>query len=261
MQKLIVANLKMNILTLAEREEYFKLFKKEIKNKKIENSQIVFCPPYVHLEAFAEKLKTKNISIGAQNIFWAEKGSYTGEISAPMVKNIGADYVILGHSDQRRYFFENDEKINLKIISAFKNELKIVLCIGEDSEQKKSGNSEETILGQISGCLENIPSAKIEDIIICYEPVWAISSNNPDHLPTADEIMSAKLLIRKFLVEKYGVTVAEKIKIIYGGSVALENVKGTCINPGMDGALVGKESLDPSEFLKIAEIINANGRE
>jgi len=258
MQKLIVGNLKMNILTLAERERYFESFKKEAKEKKFFNSHLILCPPAVHLESFVQCLKTKTVSVGAQNIFWEQSGSYTGEISAPMVKNLGAEYVILGHSDRRRYFFENDEKINFKINSALKSGLKIVLCIGENGEQKKSGNGEATILEQLKGCLEKITSVKIENILICYEPVWAISSNNPDHLPTTDEIMSARLLIRKFLVNGYGLKIAEKVKIIYGGSVAPDNAKETCIDPGMDGALIGKESLTPSSFIKIAEIIDTN---
>lgn len=256
MDKLIVGNLKMNILTLAERERYFASFKKELKKKKLTNSQVVLCPPSVHIESFVKKIKGKAVSIGAQNIFWEEKGAYTGEISAPMVKNLGAEYVILGHSDQRRYFFENDEKINLKIASALKSNLKIILCIGENGEQKKSGNGEVTIGEQLEGCLKNISPAKIANVSACYEPVWAISSNNPDHLPTTDEIMSAKLLIKKFLVRKYGLKIAEKMKIIYGGSVAPSSVKETCIDSGMDGALVGKESLTPSSFVRIAEIID-----
>jgi len=258
MNKLIVGNLKMNILTLVEREKYFESLKKELKKKKIINSQIVFCPPSVHMESFVNKIKSKNVSVGAQNIFWEEKGSYTGEISAPMIKNLGAEYVILGHSDQRRYFFENDEKINLKISAALKSGLKIILCIGENGEQKKSGNGEATVSEQLKGCLKNISPAKIANVSVCYEPVWAISSNNPDHLPTTDEIMSAKLLIKKFLVGKYGIKIVGKIKIIYGGSVASDSVKETCIDSGMDGALIGKESLIPSNFVRIAEIIDKN---
>jgi len=258
MDKLIVGNLKMNILTLIEREKYFESFKKELKKKKITNSQIVFCPPSVHIESFVKKIKSKTVSVGAQDIFWEEKGSYTGEISAPMIKNLGAEYVILGHSDQRRYFFENDEKINLKISAALKSGLKIILCIGENGEQKKSGNGEAIVNEQLEGCLKNISPTKIANVSVCYEPVWAISSNNPDHLPTTDEIMSAKLLIKKFLVRKYGMKIAEKIKIIYGGSVDPNSVKETCIDSGMDGALVGKESLTPSNFIRIAEIIDKN---
>ena len=258
MQKLVVGNLKMNLLTITERERYFEFFKKKIRKKKITNSQIVLCPPSVHIESFVKKIKSKNVSVGAQNIFWEEKGSYTGEVSAPMVKNLGAEYVILGHSDQRRYFFENDEKINLKISAALKSVLKIILCIGENGEQKKSGNGEATVSEQLEGCLKNISPAKIANVSVCYEPVWAISSNNPDHLPTTDEIMSAKLLIKKFLVRKYGVKIAEKVRIIYGGSVDSNSVKETCINSDMDGALIGKESLTPSSFIRIAEIIDKN---
>jgi triosephosphate isomerase len=136
--------------------------------------------------------------------------------------------------------------------------LKIILCIGENGEQKKSGNGEAIIKEQLEGCLKNISSAKITNISVCYEPVWAISSNHPDHLPTTDEIMSAKLLIKKLLVGKYGMKIAGKIKIIYGGSVDSNSVKETCLDSGMDGALVGKESLTPSSFVRIAEIIDKN---
>jgi triosephosphate isomerase (TIM) len=256
MQKLIVGNLKMNLLTLAERERYFESFKKGMKGKKFVNSHIVLCPPSLHVESFIKKMKQKNVAIGVQNIFWEDRGSYTGEISAPMTKHIGAEYVILGHSDQRRYFNENDEKINLKITAALKSGLKVVLCIGENGEQKKSGDGEKAISDQLQGCLGNISPAKIGNVMVCYEPVWAISSNNPDHLPSTNEIMTAKMLIRKFLVVKYGTRVAEKIKLIYGGSVARRNVEETCIEPEMDGVLVGRESLIPGEFLKIAEIID-----
>jgi triosephosphate isomerase len=256
MNKLIVANLKMNILTVPEREEYLKSFEKEIRNANIKKSQIVFCPPAIHLETFIKKIKAKNISIGAQNIFWEEKGPYTGEISAPMLKNIGADYVILGHSDRRRYFFETDESINLKVIIALKNGLKVILCIGENGEQKKNGSGEEIICRQMAKCLNEVPKEKIGNIIICYEPVWAISSNNPDHLPTTNEIMSAKLLMKKMLFEKYGEKIAGKVKIIYGGSVDSSNAKKVCVDSGMDGALVGKESLTPSKFIKVIEIID-----
>jgi len=130
--------------------------------------------------------------------------------------------------------------------------------IGENGEQKKSGNGEATVSEQLEGCLKNISPAKIANVSVCYEPVWAISSNNPDHLPTTDEIMSAKLLIKKFLVRKYGVKIAEKVRIIYGGSVDSNSVKETCINSDMDGALIGKESLTPSSFIRIAEIIDKN---
>ena len=242
----------MNLRSSVEQEQYSSLFKKELTGKKINNCELILCPPAIHLPGF-QKAKIKKIILGAQNMFWEEKGSYTGEISPSMLKNFGCAYVILGHSERRRYFCERDEEINLKVISALKNGLKPVLCVGENGEQKKEGS--KVVLQQLENCLANISRGKIENVVICYEPVWAISSNNPDHLPSANEIMSAKLLIRKFLVGKYGVKLAEKVKIIYGGSVSASIAKEVCLEPGMDGALIGRESLTPHEFVKIAKLI------
>jgi triosephosphate isomerase len=253
MGKLIVGNLKMNLISLLERDGYLKSFKKEIIGKKIKNIQIILCPPMIHLESFCKSFG-KKVSIGSQNIFWERSGSFTGEISPSMVKNMGAEYTIVGHSERKRYFRENDSEISLKVLSALKIGLKPILCIGENKSCREGGAS--VLVGQLENCLEKISGAKIENIIICYEPVWAISSNNPDHLPTADEIMSAKLIIKKFLVKKYGNKNAQKVKIIYGGSVSSLSAKEVCLDPGMDGVLVGRESLVPYEFLKIAEIIN-----
>lgn len=277
MQKTVVANLKMNLLTLAERESYFKSFSSEIKKKKIGNSQIVFCPPSVHIENFVKKFnpmksgkavtsrseavlqdKNEKISVGAQNIFWEERGPYTGEISAPMLKNLGAEYVILGHSDRRRFFGESNRSVNAKILTAIKNGLKVILCIGENGEEKKKGIGEKAIAEQLKECLSDIPGTKIGNIVICYEPVWAISTNNPEHPPTSNEIMGARLLIKKILFEKYGAKIVEKIPIIYGGSVESSNVQEVCVDAAMDGALVGRESLTPFKFVKIIEEIDKN---
>lgn len=252
MEKLVVANMKMNILSPLERERYFKLFKKEMAGKKMTRVEMVLCPPALHLEAF-KKLKNKKVSLGVQNIFWERSGSYTGEVSADMAKNFGADYVILGHSERRRYFGENNEEVGLKIMAALKIGMRPILCVGEND---KRGNSAAQILAQLKSCLKEVIAARIENVVICYEPVWAISANKPDHLPTTDEVMSARILIKKFLVQKYGAKIADKVKIIYGGSVDSKNVKNMCVDSGMDGALVGRESLAPFEFVKIAEIIN-----
>lgn len=251
MKKLIIANLKMNLINLQERERYFKLFEKELAGKTFPNTEIILCPPFVHLEAF-KKWKNKKIKLGGLNMFPETRGSYTGEISPVMLKSLGCEYVILGHSERRRYLSENNHEINLKVISALKNGLTPILCVGENKGQEIITVMQE----QLRACLAGVSRVKIENVIICYEPVWAISSNNPDHLPTTNEIMSARLLIRKFLVEKFGVKIAEKVKIIYGGSVAPANVVETCIDSDMDGALVGKESLTPYSFLKIAQIID-----
>lgn len=255
MNKLIVANLKMNLLSALERESYLKSFRKALARKNLLQTEIILCPPVVQLEGF-QKALLKEIKLGAQNTFWEDRGSYTGEISNLMLKNFGCEYVILGHSERRMFVHEQDGDVNLKIIAALKNGLKPILCVGEDGNQKKEGAG--VVEEQLENCLKDIKREKIKDVVICYEPVWAISSNNPDHLPTANEIMSAKLLVRKFIVGKYGVKAFEKMRIIYGGSVSAENFEEVCLRPGMDGVLVGKESLIPSDFMKIVDIIERN---
>jgi triosephosphate isomerase len=252
MKKIIIGNLKMNLISAQEREQYLKSFKKEITGKKLNNVEIVLCPPAIHLENFG-KILGKKVFLGGQNCFWEDKGSYTGEISPLMLKNFGCEYVIIGHSDRRKYFGETDETISRKINLVLKNNLKPVICVGENWEQKVKGI--DVVARQLRDCLEGVTGGKIENIIICYEPVWAISSNKPDHVPETNEIMGAGLVIKRFLVGKYGARIAEKVRIIYGGSVSSVNVNETCVGARMEGALVGKESLTPREFLKICKII------
>lgn len=253
MQKLIIGNLKMNLLTVAERDKYLKSFAKELKGKKINNSHIILCPPNVHIETFRKQVKSKNVSIGSQNIFWEEKGSYTGEVSAPMVKNLGAEYVIVGHSERRKYFSEDNEIANAKIKMATKYGLRVIYCVGETAEQRQAGKTSDIIIYQVEKGLAGVPLLKIPSITIAYEPVWAVGS---DLVPTSNEILEVRILLKKFLMKKYGNAVAEKIKILYGGSVKVPFLQQVCLQPQMDGVLIGRESLKPSEFLKIAEIID-----
>lgn len=253
MKKLIVGNLKMNILNAQERDRYLKWLDKELAGKIFKNSEIILCPPFVHLEAF-KNWKNKKAKSGAQNMFSHEKGSYTGEISPVMLKNMGCEYVILGHSERRRYFAESGIEINSKILAAFKFGLKPILCVGETKTEKDNHHTMSVITRQLEEALITVSRAKAEHLIIAYEPVWAVGS---DLVPTANEIMEAKLLIRKILVGTFGKKYAEKVRILYGGSVNAKTVKEVCVEPGMDGALVGRESLLPHEFVKIAEIINA----
>lgn len=245
----------MNLLTPQERERYLRSLEKELKGKKIKNSEIILCPPFVYLEAFAKwKSKNKKVRIGAQNVFSEDKGSYTGEISPVMVRKIGCDYVILGHSERRRYFSENNEEINLKIIGALKNGLRPILCLGETKPEKEAELTLQVVEQQMRECLCDVSRTKIEQIIFVYEPIWAIGS---DLTPTANEIMEAKVLIRKILTEMYGQKYAKNAQIIYGGSVNAKNTKEVCDDPGLDGALVGRESLIPHEFMKIVKNIDS----
>lgn len=254
MKKFIIGNLKMNLLSSVEREKYFQIFKSEQTKTKLKNSEIILCPPVIHLEAF-KKWNNKKVFLGVQNIFPEASGSYTGEVSSVMAKNLGADYTIIGHSERRRHFNENNEEINFKVISALKNGLKPIICVGETKEQKDEQLTMGVITEQVKEALFEVSRIKSENIIIAYEPVWAVGS---DETPTANEIMEAKVLIRKILVEIWGKKYAEKVAILYGGSVNTKNAKEVCVESEMDGALIGRESLSPHEFIKIAEIIDKN---
>ena len=254
MKKLIVGNMKMNLINIAERERYFKLFEKELVGNDFINTQVVLCPPFVHLEAF-KKWKNKKIKLGAQNMFAETKGSYTGEISPLMLKNLGCEYVILGHSERRRYFTEKNEEINLKVHAALKNGLYPIICVGETKVERSEHKILEVITQQISVTLARISRTKANQIIIAYEPVWAVGS---DLTPTSHEIMEAKVLIRKILVGLFGLKYTSEVRILYGGSVQSSKVQELCLDPGMDGVLVGRESLNPHDLLKIAQKLDAD---
>ncbi|MEI8343507.1 MAG: triose-phosphate isomerase [Candidatus Moraniibacteriota bacterium] len=252
MSKLVVGNLKMNLLTIAERNCYLEAFQRDFEKLSKNSVEIVLCPPFVHLEKFAEKLKMKNVFIGAQNIFWEERGSYTGEVSSLMVKNVGSKYVILGHSERRKYFAENGEVVNAKLKAALQDNLIPIVCVGESQAERKNGDTAKIIIEQINQSFLDVPISKIVDVVFAYEPIWAVGS---DVTPASDDILEVKITIKKLLVEKYGVSDVEKVRVLYGGSVSSKNVAEVCLEPQMDGVLVGRESLVPNEFLKIVSLI------
>ena len=252
MDKLVIGNLKMNLLSPIYRERYLDCFKKEFNTKKFRKTEIVLCPSFVHLENFRKNLG-KGIKIGAQNMFWKREGSFTGEVSSQMVKNFGCDYVILGHSERKKYFCETNEETNMKVQEALKIGLRPVICVGETGVEKQMNQTLGVITRQMKETLSEVSRTKAENIVVAYEPVWAVGS---DVIPTSHEIMEAKLLIRKILVGMFEKKYAQEVKIIYGGSVNSKTAKEVCLEPGMDGVLVGRESLIPYEFVKICEIIN-----
>jgi triosephosphate isomerase (TIM) len=252
--KYVIGNLKMNLLSPLEREKYFIQLDRELDKLIFKNTTIIICPPAVHIEAFGEHYKkNRSVKIGAQNVFWEVKGSYTGEISPLMAKSTGAVASIVGHSERRLYFSETDDIINQKIKICLKNSITPIFCIGETKMEKQMGRMKNVIMRQLQEGLRNISRMSAEKIIFVYEPVWSVGT---DKVPNSNEIMEARLLIRKILSEKYGMKFAMKAVIIYGGSVNSNIVSEVCISPGMDGVLVGRESLVPHEFIKIAAIIN-----
>ena len=255
-RRLTVANFKMSLNMTFELNNWEENFIKATKNLDLGKSKIVLCPPIALLNQFIDKISHKDVDFGAQNCFWEQKGAFTGENSPAIIKSLGGRYVILGHSERRGYLGENNEMINLKIKAALKSSLTPILCIGENADERNKDKTAEVIKKQFEECLDEISLAKVEGVILCYEPVWAISANNPDHLPNTNEIMEAKLLIKKLIMKTYGETTANKIRILYGGSVKGDNVKEVCVNSGMDGALIGGASLLPYDLARIAQIID-----
>lgn len=245
----------MNIISKIERDNYFKGLENSLKDKDFKNVQLVLCPPVVHLETFRKKIQNKFISLGCQNIHTEERGKFTGEVSAPMVKNFGGEFVVVGHSERRMYFGENNGLIGQKIKVALKNDLTPILCVGETLAQRESGEMKNVISSQLLEGLHNINELKMAQIIIAYEPIWSIGSGK---VPTSDEIMEVRILMQRILMDKMGVGLERMPQIIYGGSVEYRNVQEVCIDAGMSGVLIGGESLHPIDFIKIAEILENN---
>ncbi len=251
-KRIIIANWKMNPSTLAEAKDLFNAVKREAK--RIESVDLIIAPPVIWLGQLRTK-EDNEIKFAAQNMSWEEKGALTGEISPLMIKDASAKYVILGHSERRIYFGENNEMINAKISSAFKNNLGVIYCVGETAREKRDEKTQEIIEAQIKEGLKDVSQGQVEvnKLIIAYEPVWAIGSGE---VPTFDEALSANLLIKKTLAGLYNRNIAEKTPILYGGSVDARNAKDFIAKGGMDGLLVGGASLKASEFGSIMRQLN-----
>ncbi len=243
-RKVIAGNWKMNMLP-NETIEYIEKFSKLVKDTK---NEVILCVPYTDLFYALMNAQDTNIKIGAQNMHFAEKGAYTGEISAQMLKSIGVEYVIIGHSERRQYFAETDESVNKKIKAAFSNGLKPIVCVGETLEQRESGLTEKIITMQTKLALEGLEEEQVKNTIIAYEPIWAIGTGETATAQDANESIKA---IRGEVRKNYGEDVADNIIIQYGGSVKSSNAKELFETSDIDGGLVGGASLLPEEFAKI----------
>lgn len=236
MKPLIVANWKCNPKSLEEARD---LLEKIIA--KVEDEEVVICPPSI----FISSLINDKISFGAQNCFCKE-GAFTGENSVSMLEGLGVKYVILGHSERRNIFKETNEEINAKLAKVLESEIVPILCIGENREEREGGRTFEVLSEQLDLCLNNVPN--LENIILAYEPVWAIGTGK---FADISDIKKVRAFIKEFLAKKFDEEVAENIRIIYGGSVDSGNVHSYIIEAQMDGVLVGGASLRPDEFLKL----------
>lgn len=216
-------------------------------------SRVILCVPYTDLFYSLLTAQETNIKIGAQNMHWEEKGAFTGEISADMLKCINVEYVIIGHSERRQYFNETDETVNKKVKTAISKEIKPIICVGETLEQKEAEITKEVITKQTMLALEGLSSEQLKNVIIAYEPIWAIGTGK---VATAEDANNSIKDIRNKVQEIYGKEASENISILYGGSVKADNAKELFNMSDIDGALVGGASLKVDEFEKIINAIN-----
>ncbi len=243
----IAGNWKMN-MTPAEATAFINEIKPMVAGK--DNCDIIFCAPYVTISAAMEAAKGSNIVIGAENVHFAAKGAYTGEVSAEMLKAIGVDTVIIGHSERRQYFGETDETVNLRTKAALAAGLRVILCMGEVKEQRVAGITNEVCAMQIKLDLAGVSAEDMKNIIIAYEPVWAIGTGLTATPEQAEETCG---VIREVLAELYGREVAEATTIQYGGSMNEKNAAELLAKQNVDGGLIGGASLVAEKFTAIVD--------
>jgi triosephosphate isomerase (TIM) len=220
--------------------------------KDVTNVEIVVAPPFTALHAVAEAARNMNIGVAAQDLYWEREGAFTGEVSPAMIKEAGAEYVIVGHSERRRLFGESDQSVNRKAIAALAASLTPIVCIGETLEERERGETLAVLDRQIKEGLKDFTPAQVSDLVVAYEPVWAIGTGRN---ATAAQAEEAHAHIRGQLREWFGAEAADRSHVIYGGSVKPDNIRELIAQPDVDGALVGGASLDVASF---AEIVTAS---
>ena len=241
---IIAGNWKMN-KTYSEA----KVLLDEIKNLELsENVEAVVCPPFTNLALAKEVLEGTNVKVGAQNAYDKDSGAYTGEVSVAFIKDLGVDYVILGHSERREYFHETDEEINKKVRAVLSHGLSPILCCGETLEEREAGKEKEKVKTQIDADFEGLEAKDFENVVIAYEPIWAIGTGKTASAEDAEEMCG---YIRKLIRDNFGDEAADKVRIQYGGSVKPNNVTEIMSKENIDGALVGGASLEAESFSQL----------
>src|SRR6201984_1144544 len=247
-KKIVAANWKMN-MTQAESERFGETFLRDCGE--ITDVEVVIVPPFTAIAKVMEALgRAHNIKVGAQNMYWEKNGAFTGEISAPLLRDLFVHYVVLGHSERRSLFGETDEIVNRKVRAAHEATLRPIVCVGETLEQRDKGNVEKILSIQLRGSLAGLSPKELQETVIAYEPVWAIGTGRN---ATPEQAQEAHAFIRQTLREMADDTTAERVRIQYGGSVKPENARELMSQPDIDGALVGGASLDPRSFVQIVK--------
>jgi triosephosphate isomerase (TIM) len=246
-KKVIAANWKM-YKNPDQTQEFFRHFLPMVTGH--DRDEIVVCPPFVDIPAAVEAAKGSNISVGGQDVHWEKEGAFTGEISTGMLLALGARHVIIGHSERRQFFGETDDVVNLKLKAALEAGLTPIACVGEVLEEREAGLTEDVLRRQCLRAFHAISSKKAVKLVIAYEPVWAIGTGKT---ATPQMAAEAHVLIRAEAAKAFGEEHADRLRILYGGSVKPENVKALMAEPEIDGALVGGASLDPKSFTAIVK--------
>jgi triosephosphate isomerase (TIM) len=247
-KKIIAANWKMN-MTQAESARFMESFLRDVGD--VTDVEAVIIPPFTAIAKVSEALgSAQNIKVGAQNMYWEKGGAFTGEISAPLLRDLFVHYVVLGHSERRTLFGETDEMVNRKVRAALEAKLRPIVCVGETLEQRDKGNVEKILSMQLRGSLAGLNPKELQEAVIAYEPVWAIGTGRN---ATPAQAQEAHAFIRQTLREMSDENTAERVRIQYGGSVKPENARDLMTQADIDGALVGGASLDPRSFAQIVK--------
>lgn len=250
---LVVGNLKMNLSSEKDGEHYLSELRKAAYGKHFHHAAGVIAPPYVQLSRFSHL--PAHFSLGAQDMHWEKSGAHTGSISPVMLKQTGVTTVILGHSERRRDFGETDAIVRRKVEAALQNGLVPIVCVGESETERQAGDTTDVVGRQLEAVYGGLSNMQAEKIIVAYEPVWAISSSGTGAIPTTTEIFQVKVFLRKWFTERFSAALADRIGVLYGGSVNTANLGSVSWEAEMDGVLVGKESLFPRELVKMMELV------
>jgi len=246
---IIAGNWKMN-MTPSEAKTLIAELLPLVKDAKCD---VVICPPFVDIALAAELTRGTNVKVGAQNIHWADKGAFTGEISASMLKEAGAEYAIIGHSERRQYFGETDETVNSRAKAAIAAGITPIICVGESLAQREAGETDAWVAGQVAAALKDITAADAAALVIAYEPIWAIGTGKTATDEQANETIG---VIRATVGSLYGEATANALRIQYGGSMNPKNVKGLMAMDEIDGGLIGGASLKPTDFAQVVNYQN-----
>ena len=244
---IIAGNWKLN-KTISEAVEFTTALKALVTD--VNGVEIIVAPPFTALAAVSEAIADSNIRLSAQDVYSEDSGAFTGEVSAPMLKDVGCDYVIIGHSERRQYFSETNESVNQKVKAALAHALKPIICVGEQLEEREAGRTEAVIEDHVSGGIAGLSAAELSSCVIAYEPIWAIGTGKTATPAQAQEVHK---FIRGLLTTTYSAEVASELCIQYGGSVKPENAAELMGQPDVDGALVGGASLEAESFAQIVK--------